>query len=271
MKRRAGSGSRGSGLPDPARLYPAGFPRRLRTLGRVGQITESVVALVPSSEFEQGFERESVIVHVRVHIAEFGEARGHGREIEVPRVRDGHPSRRSGAGTGACGRGRTEQAEAMVRSRAVRLRSTEIRSPRSSFHHFMVTCSGIRRSRSRPAGREGGTADPGEGPARFDGHEHMRAPDAGCPGPAARSAELIEYVAHPLERSREVGGGATWAFRQRGWGFPCSKSSGECVPGVTGRAGMCRTGPRGLSSGSRRAHGRMRTLTAPSRLRWNMS
>ncbi|CAM5484650.1 hypothetical protein SCYAM73S_08496 [Streptomyces cyaneofuscatus] len=38
-----------------------------------------------------------------------------------------------------------------MRSRAVWLKSTKMRSPRSSFHHAVVTRSGIRRSSSRPA------------------------------------------------------------------------------------------------------------------------
>lgn len=38
----------------------------------------------------------------------------------------------------------------MVRSRAVWLKSTKMRSPRSSFHQAVVTRSGIRRSSSRP-------------------------------------------------------------------------------------------------------------------------
>ena len=42
-------------------------------------------------------------------------------------------------------------AAAMVRSRAAWLKSTKIRSPRSSFHQFIVTLSGSRRSSSRPA------------------------------------------------------------------------------------------------------------------------
>ena len=43
-----------------------------------------------------------------------------------------------------------EYAEAIVRSRAIWLKSTKIRSPRSSFHQLIVTCSGIRRASSRP-------------------------------------------------------------------------------------------------------------------------
>ena len=39
----------------------------------------------------------------------------------------------------------------MVRSRAIWLKSMKIRSPRSSFHQFIVTWSGIRRSSSRPS------------------------------------------------------------------------------------------------------------------------
>lgn len=38
-----------------------------------------------------------------------------------------------------------------MRSRAVWLKSTKIRSPRSSFHQAVVTRSGMRRSSSRPA------------------------------------------------------------------------------------------------------------------------
>jgi hypothetical protein len=56
----------------------------------------------------------------------------------------------NGAETGACGRGRTEYAEAMVRSRAFWLKSMKTFSPRSSFHHFVVTMVGSRRSSSRP-------------------------------------------------------------------------------------------------------------------------
>jgi hypothetical protein len=51
--------------------------------------------------------------------------------------------------TGAPGIGRREYAEAMVRSLQFWLKSTKIRSPRSSFHHLVVTPSS-RYSRSRP-------------------------------------------------------------------------------------------------------------------------
>jgi hypothetical protein len=50
----------------------------------------------------------------------------------------------------AVGVGRMEYAEAMVRSRAIWLKSTKILLPRSSFHQLIVTCSGIRRDSSRP-------------------------------------------------------------------------------------------------------------------------
>lgn len=45
--------------------------------------------LVPAGEFGRRLRKERVIVRVRVHIAGFCEAHGHGREIEAPRVRDG--------------------------------------------------------------------------------------------------------------------------------------------------------------------------------------
>ena len=54
-----------------------------------------------------------------------------------------------GVETGAPGLGRSEYAEAMVRSRQFWLKSTKIRSPRSSFHHLVVTPSS-RFSSSRP-------------------------------------------------------------------------------------------------------------------------
>ncbi len=51
--------------------------------------------------------------------------------------------------TGAPGIGRREYAEAMVRSRQFWLKSTKMRSPRSSFHQAVVTPSS-RFSSSRP-------------------------------------------------------------------------------------------------------------------------
>ncbi len=62
---------------------------------------------------------------------------------------DGTSAHVSGAETVACGRARTLYAEAMVWSRAIRLKSTKTRSPRSSFHHCAVASSGRRRSSSR--------------------------------------------------------------------------------------------------------------------------
>ena len=55
----------------------------------------------------------------------------------------------TGIDTGAPGSGRGLYAEAMVRSRQAWLKSTKMRSPRSSFHHEVVTRSGSRRSSSR--------------------------------------------------------------------------------------------------------------------------
>ena len=54
-----------------------------------------------------------------------------------------------GVETGAPGIGRSEYAEAMVRSRLFWLKSTKIRSPRSSFHQAIVTPSS-REASSRP-------------------------------------------------------------------------------------------------------------------------
>jgi hypothetical protein len=56
----------------------------------------------------------------------------------------------TGVDTVASGRARTEYADAIVRSRAFWLKSRNTFSPRSSFHHLVVTSSGSRRSSSRP-------------------------------------------------------------------------------------------------------------------------
>lgn len=55
----------------------------------------------------------------------------------------------SGVDTVAIGVWRTEYAAAMVRSRAFWLKSMKIRAPRCSFHHEVVTVSGVRRWTSR--------------------------------------------------------------------------------------------------------------------------
>ena len=111
-------GRQGPSVPvlgiDAARLHARRLARHLREVGRERQLPQPVVqvALPP---LQQG-----------VDAARLGEQVG-------PRV----------AGIG--------QAPAMVRSRFAWLKSMKMRSPRSSFHQFMVTLSGIRRSSSRPA------------------------------------------------------------------------------------------------------------------------
>ena len=60
-------------------------------------------------------------------------------------------SQSSGVDTVASGRARALYAAAIVRSRAAWLKSMKTRSPRSSFHHAVVTASGMRRSSSRAA------------------------------------------------------------------------------------------------------------------------
>ncbi len=63
----------------------------------------------------------------------------------------GTSSQVSGVDTVASGRARALYAPAIVRSRAAWLKSTNTRSPRSSFHQAVVTASGMRRSSSRAA------------------------------------------------------------------------------------------------------------------------
>ena len=58
-------------------------------------------------------------------------------------------SQRNGALTVASGRARTLYADAIVWSRAIRLKSRNTRCPRSSFHQRAVASSGRRRSISR--------------------------------------------------------------------------------------------------------------------------
>ena len=78
----------------------------------------------------------------------------------------------------------------MVRSRQFWLKSTKIRSPRSSFHQLVVTWSGIRRS-SAAAEADRGMPHVDEVPARLD-------PDVDVDAPVARrlreagDAQLVE-------------------------------------------------------------------------------
>src|SRR5690606_37311464 len=153
----------------------------------------AVVVLVPAGEFEQRFQRERVIVHVRVHVAEFGEAGGHGHEVEVLRVRraDLLPAQRRrdggvragpygvGGGDGAvAGRLVVVDEDALAALLLPPLDGDLLRQP--AFH--------------RPADGDGGAADRGDGPARFDGHEDVQAPAAGGLGPAAQTV-LVEHGA----------------------------------------------------------------------------
>jgi hypothetical protein len=62
----------------------------------------------------------------------------------------GNSSHSTGADTSPRGDGRIEYAEVISRSRAIWLKSTKIRLPRSSFHQFTVTSTGSRRASSRP-------------------------------------------------------------------------------------------------------------------------
>ena len=85
-------------------------------------------------------------------------------------------SHATGVETGAPGRGRSEYAEAMVRSRVFWLKSTKIRSPRSSFHQAVVTPSS-RFSSSRPKAIAACRTSPNSH-SRLDPHVDVDAPVA---------------------------------------------------------------------------------------------
>ena len=109
----------------------------------------------------------------------------------------------------------------MVRSRAFWLKSTKMRSPRSSFHHLVVTRSGIRRSSSRP-NAIAAVAYVGERPARLDPQVDVDAAVARRLGEPA-VAELVEQHAGPRRATR-----AASAKSVPGCGSRSMRSSSGC-------------------------------------------
>jgi hypothetical protein len=91
------------------------------------------------------------VVDGRMTVTHLGDARaGMVATVKSSGCTSESSSRATGADTGAPGLGRTPYADAIVRSRAFWSQSTKTRSPHSSFHHFVVTSPGGRRSSSRP-------------------------------------------------------------------------------------------------------------------------
>ena len=91
-RRRA---SPGSAVPASARPASSGAPAD--RAGRPGRGRARPVRPAPAA----ASRRKRVVVHVRVHVAEFGEARRHGREVEVvAAAASSSSSQRSGAETG---------------------------------------------------------------------------------------------------------------------------------------------------------------------------
>ncbi|CAM5641743.1 hypothetical protein SPURM210S_04074 [Streptomyces purpurascens] len=151
-----------------------------------------MVVLVTAGEVEQGLQRIAVVVHVRVHVAEFGEARGHGREVEVLGVRETHlvPAQGRGDGGVRAGPYRVGGGNRAVACRLVVVdedASAPLLLPPLDGH--LVGHAPLQ----LPADGDGGAPDLGEGPARFDGHEDVQAPSARGLGEAAQSAELVEH------------------------------------------------------------------------------
>lgn len=132
-----------------------------------------------------------MVVHVRVHVAEFGEPRGHGRDVEVPgmggadllpaqgrrhrRVR-ARPYRVRGGDGAVPGRLVVVDEDAGAPLLLPPLDGHVVRHP--AFH--------------LPPDRDRGAPHLGEGPARLDGDEDVQAPASGGLGPAAQSPELVE-------------------------------------------------------------------------------
>ena len=103
----------------PGGLDPHRLPRHLRVVRRVGHVAQAVVALVALEPLEQrGRGRAPRRRSRRAGRRSSANRAGTVRTVSSRGSASGSSSHSSGVETGACGSGRTEYADAMVRSRA---------------------------------------------------------------------------------------------------------------------------------------------------------
>ncbi len=144
-----------------------------------------------------------MVVHVRVHVAEFGEARGHGRDVEVLRVRDADllPAQRRGDGGVGTRPHRVGGGDGAVPGGLVVVDEDAL----AAFLLPPLDGHPVRHPPLHlPADGDGRAPHLGEGPARFDRHEDVQAPAAGGLGEAAQAAELVEDGAQFQGGARRV-------------------------------------------------------------------